>query len=242
MNKSVSDSIRMVTELKNQLTGKQEVEIAVAPSFVSLHPVEIAIQGSFIKLAAQNMYAEDAGAFTGEISPMMLVDVGVKYVILGHSERRQHFQETNAFINKKVLAAMECDIEPVVCLGETRQEREAKQTFEVVETQLRESLRGVFDSHAESLLIAYEPVWAIGSGEPATPEQAQEVHRFIREKLSSMFRKDIAQEVRIIYGGSVTPSNARDFVSQDDVDGVLVGGASLEAASFAALIQSLDGE
>ncbi|MCB0308167.1 MAG: triose-phosphate isomerase [Bdellovibrionales bacterium] len=242
MNKSVADAIRLVTELKNYLTGKVEAEIVVAPSFVSLHPVEIAIQGTSIKLAAQNMYHEDSGAFTGEISPLMLVDVGVKYVVLGHSERRQIFSENNHLINKKVLAAQEYDLHPILCLGETKEQRASKATFDVIETQLKECLRGVHDSYAANVVIAYEPVWAIGSGEPATPDQAQEVHHFIREQLSAMFRKDIANQIRILYGGSVNPSNVRDFMNQDDVDGVLAGGASLETSSFVSLIHSVDGE
>lgn len=238
MNKTVSDAIRLVTELKNYLTGKQDVEVVVAPSFVSLNSVEIALQGTSIKLAAQNMHHEESGAYTGEVSPTMLVDVGVRYVILGHSERRQHFQETNAFINKKVAAAIECDIAPVLCVGETKQERDAGQTLSVVETQLKECLRGVHDTHAPMLVVAYEPVWAIGSGEPATTAQAEEVHQFIREYLGKLFRKDIAQEIRIIYGGSVTVANAGEFMKQSNIDGVLAGGASLETSSFAGLIQS----
>lgn len=242
MNKSVADAIRLVTELKHQLTGKQEIDIAVAPPFTALHSVEIAIQGTAIKLAAQNMFHEDSGAYTGEVSPIMLVDVGAKYVILGHSERRQYFFETDAGVSKKVQAAFEYDIQPIVCIGETKEQRAAKETFAVLENQLRESLRGVTDSQAESLIVAYEPVWAIGSGEPATPAQAQEVHLFLRNLLATVFRKDIAQQVRIIYGGSVAPANIRGFVEQSDIDGVLVGGASLETTSFAGLIHSMDGE
>ena len=237
MNKTVEDSIRLVTELKNGLTGKQDAEVVVAPPFTSLHSVEIALQGSSIKLAAQNMHHEEFGAYTGEVSPTMLVDVGVRYVIVGHSERRQHFSETNAAVNKKVHAAMEYDLLPIVCVGETRAERDAGQTLTVIETQVKECLRGLHDTNAHRIILAYEPVWAIGSGQPATPEQAEEVHQFIRERLAVIFRKDIAQEGRILYGGSVTGSNVRDFLKQENIDGVLVGGASLETASFVSLIQ-----
>jgi len=238
MNKTVSDAIRLVTELKNYLTGKQDVEVVVAPSFVALHSVEIAIQGTSMKLAAQNMHHEEFGAYTGEVSPTMLVDVGVRYVILGHSERRQYFGETNAMVNKKVASAIECDIMPVVCVGETKAEREANQTLSIIENQLKECLRGVHDTVAPMLVIAYEPVWAIGSGTPATSAQAEEVHLFIRETVSKLFRKDIAQEMRIIYGGSVNAANAKEFMKQSNIDGVLAGGASLETSSFVALIQS----
>lgn len=233
MNKTVAESIRLVTELKGQFSGKQEIDVVVAPSFVSLHPVEIAIQGSSIQLAAQDLYHETSGAYTGEISPSMLVDVGCKYVLVGHSERRTLFGETNQIANLKVRAALENEITPVLCVGETAAEREAKKTFEVIEIQLREGLRGILDSDALDLVVAYEPVWAIGTGKTATPEQAQDVHAYIMDKLATIFRRDIAQYVRIIYGGSVTAENIRELMRKPAIDGVLVGGASLDARSFA---------
>jgi triosephosphate isomerase (TIM) len=235
MNKTVSEAIRLVTELKSILSGKQEVDIAVAPSYVALHSVEIAAQGTQIALAAQDVFFEESGPYTGEVSAPMLVDVGCKYVIVGHSERRQ-MGETDATINKKLRSALDNEISPVLCVGETKAEREAKKTFDVVERQLREGLRGVNDSYAQDLVVAYEPVWAIGTGNTATPGQAQEAHQFIKEKLAAIFRRDIAQKIRVIYGGSVTPQNVKDLMSQQDVDGALVGGASLEARSFADIV------
>jgi triosephosphate isomerase len=236
MNKTVPETIRLITELKSLLSGKQEVEIVVAPPFVALHPAEIAAQGTPILIGAQNMHFEERGPFTGEISPSMLVDVGVRYVILGHSERRTHFGETDPVINRKIKAALENELVPVFCVGETKAEREAKKTFDVIERQLREGLRGINDSYAGEIIVAYEPVWAIGTGVNATPGQAQEVHRFICDKLATIFRKDIAQKIRVIYGGSVTPQNAKDLLAQPDVKGALVGGASLDAHGFAQII------
>jgi len=236
MNKTVSEAIRLITELKSLLSGKQEVEIVVAPSFVALHPAEIAAQGTQIQIAAQNVYFEESGAYTGEISPQMLVDIGVKYVLVGHSERRQHFAETDSIVNRKVRAALDNELCPVLCVGETKSERAQGKTFEVIERQLREALRGVNDTYAEDVLVAYEPIWAIGTGETATPGVAQEVHRFIADKLTTIFRRDLAQKMRIIYGGSVTPQNIKDLMSQPDIHGALVGGASLGARSFVDIV------
>ncbi len=237
MNKTVSETIRLVTELKGLLSGKQDCDIVIAPPFTSLHPAEIATQGTPIKVGAQNLFYEESGAYTGEISAPMLIDLGVSYVIVGHSERRQHFGETDVTVNRKVRVALENELKPAICIGETKAEREAGKTFEVVERQLREGLRGVSDHDAELITIAYEPVWAIGTGETATPGIAQEVHQFLRDKLANLFRRETAQNIRIIYGGSVTPENIRSLMSQNDIDGVLVGGASLDARSFAQIIQ-----
>jgi triosephosphate isomerase len=236
MNKTVSEAIRLITELKGLLSGKQEAEIVVAPSFVSVHPAEIAAQGTPIKIAAQNVHFEESGAYTGEVSAPMLADAGCKYVIVGHSERRQYFGETDQTVNRKLKSVLENEMSPVICVGESKEQREEKKTFFVLEAQLREGLRGVNDADGSQIIVAYEPIWAIGTGKTATPGIAQEAHAFIREKLSGIFRKDIAQKMRVIYGGSVTPSNAKDLLSQPDIDGALVGGASLEAKSFAEII------
>jgi len=236
MNKTVSEAIRLITELKSLLSGKQEVEIVVAPSYVALHPCEIAAQGTPIQLAAQNVFYEESGAYTGEVSAQMLVDAGVKYVIIGHSERRQHFGETDAIVNRKVKVSLENELKVILCVGETKTERQQNKTFEVIERQLREGLRGVNDTYAEDLIIAYEPIWAIGTGDTATPGIAEEVHRFIYEKLGVIFRRDLVQKIRVIYGGSVTPQNVRDLMAQPDIDGALIGAASLEARSFVEMI------
>lgn len=238
MNKTVTDTIRMVTELKSAFSGKQEVDIAIAPPFVSLSAAEIASQGTPIQIAAQNVHFEESGAFTGEISPPMLIDLGCKYVILGHSERRTHFGESDDLINQKVKAALENELIPVFCMGETKAERADGKTFEVIENQLREGLRGISEGDAKRLVVAYEPIWAIGTGETATPSMAQEVHAFIREKLGMIFRKDLASEIRVIYGGSVTTENIKDLMAQEDIDGGLVGGASLDAKGFAKIVQN----
>jgi triosephosphate isomerase (TIM) len=236
MNKTVTDTIRMITELKGMLSGKQDADVVVAPPFVSLAAAEIAAQGTPIQVASQNVHSEESGAFTGEISTSMLVDVGCKYAIVGHSERRTLFGETDAMINKKVRALLDNELIPVFCLGETKPQRAAGKTFDVVETQLREGLRGVSDTDAVQVIVAYEPVWAIGTGETATPATAQEVHQFLREKLGVIFRKELAHEIRIIYGGSVNRDNIRDLMAQPDIDGALVGGASLDARSFADIV------
>lgn len=236
MNKTVPETIRAITELKGLFSGKQEIEIAVAPSFTALHPAEIAAQGTPIKIAAQDLFYEESGAYTGEVSPAMLLDVGCTYVIVGHSERRQHFGETDAIVNKKVKAALESELRPVMCVGESKAERGAGKTFEIVEGQLRACLRGVRDTEAENVVVAYEPIWAIGTGETATPGTAQEVHQFLREKIGTIFRRDLSQKMRIIYGGSVTRDNIKDLMAQADIDGALVGGASLDARSFVDIV------
>jgi len=238
MHKTVSEAIRIITELKGLLSGKQEFEVAVAPPFVSLHPCEIAVRGTPIKIAAQNVFFEESGPYTGEVSAGMLVDVSCKYVILGHSERRIHFGEDNRTINKKVRKVLENELIPVLCIGETKEEREKKKTFEVIEAQLQEGVRGLTDLEAEQFVVAYEPVWAIGTGVTATPGIAQEVHHYIRNKLSAIFQKEVAYGIRILYGGSVVKENIKDLMAQPDIDGCLVGGASLESRSFAELINN----
>ena len=237
MNNTVSDCIRLITELKGMLSGKQDVEIAIAPGMASLHAADIALTDTSIHLAAQNVHYEENGAYTGEVSASQLLDLNCKYVIVGHSERRQYFFETDEIIGKKVKAVLEHEMNPIVCIGETLGQREEGQTMKVVEDQLRICLRGLEDHHMDRVIIAYEPVWAIGTGRAATPEMAQEVHHHIRGILEGMFSKNIATAVRTVYGGSVTPKNIGELMKQPDIDGALVGGASLDAESFFDIIQ-----
>jgi triosephosphate isomerase len=232
MNNNVSDSIRLITELKGMLSGKQDAEIAVAPAMAALHPCDIALGDTSMNLAAQNVHYEENGAYTGEVSASQLLDLNCKYVIVGHSERRQYFFETDEIINKKVKAVLEHEMSPIVCVGETLGQREDGKTMKVVEDQLRVCLRGIDDHQMDRVVIAYEPVWAIGTGKAATSEMAQEVHQFIRGILESMFSKNIASQVRCVYGGSVTPKNISQLMRQADIDGALVGGASLDAEAF----------
>lgn len=189
-----------------------------------------------VKLGAQNMYTEEKGAYTGEISPVMLKDLGCSYVILGHSERRKYFNETDEFINKKVKVALKYGLIPIVCIGETLQQREQGKTFEVLEYQVQYSLSGLSSLEAEKVVIAYEPVWAIGTGKNATPQQAQEAQQFVRQKYAELYGSVVAEKVRILYGGSITPENFKSIMEQRDVDGGLVGGASLDPQSFCKIV------
>lgn len=237
MNNSISDSIRLITELKGLLSGKQESEIVIAPSMIALHPCDIALHETSIGLAAQNVHFEENGAYTGEISASMLLDVNCKYVIVGHSERRQYFSETNEIINKKLRAVLEHEMNPILCIGEKLHEREEKKTISVIDDQLRACLRGVKDVEVDRVVIAYEPVWAIGTGKAATAEMAQEAHHAIRKILEDLFSKNIATSIRTVYGGSVTSKNIASLMKQPDIDGALVGGASLDAEHFVDIIQ-----
>ncbi|MEZ4704977.1 MAG: triose-phosphate isomerase [Bdellovibrionota bacterium] len=237
MNLTVEEGIRLVTEIKTRLSGKQEAEIVVAPPFTSLHPLGIAITGSSIKLAAQNVYEEEYGAYTGEISAPMLLDLDCEYVIIGHSERRQYFQESDASLARKVAAVLEHEMSPIFCVGENLEEREAQRTLSIIEHQLHGGLQGLSDDDIERVVIAYEPVWAIGTGKTASPEMAQEVHTFIRGWLEQTRSKSVASQVRIVYGGSVKPENISPLMRQKDIDGALVGGASLAADAFVKIVQ-----
>jgi len=238
MNKTVSEALELVRELKSELANIKEVDIVVCPPFTALGEVAQAIRGSNIRLGAQNMSEHGAGAYTGEIAAEMLRELAVRYVILGHSERRQYQKESDELISKKALAAHAASLWPIVCVGETLAEREAGQTEKVLETQVRGSSKGLSKEQMIETIIAYEPVWAIGTGKTANTVQAQEAHAFIRGLLVRLFDETVARRVRIQYGGSVKPSNARELMSQPDVDGALVGGASLEAQSFAEIIQN----
>ncbi len=219
--------------------GKEErVSVAVCPPFPYLSVVADVLKGSCVALGAQNCYHEKEGAFTGEVSPAMLVDVGYRYVILGHSERRHKLGETDAFINRKVYAALAAGLEVILCLGETLQERQANRTEAVLDTQLNGSLAGLDAAALQHVLLAYEPVWAIGTGQNATPEQAQQAHAFIRGRIRERFGEESASALPIQYGGSVKPDNAASLFSQADVDGGLIGGASLNADHFLAIVRA----
>ncbi|MDP2272135.1 MAG: triose-phosphate isomerase [Archangium sp.] len=239
MNKSVTESLALVRELRNAVSQvRDRVEVAIAPPFTALHPVAKALEDSNILLAGQNCHASESGAFTGEIAAPMLKEVGCSYVILGHSERRQLFGETDAGVNRKVSAVLKAGMLPIVCVGETLEEREGAKTLSVVETQVKACLSGFGANDGARFVIAYEPVWAIGTGKTATSRQAQEVHAHIRSLLTGLWGADAAQQVRIQYGGSVKADNAAELLSQPDIDGALVGGASLKVADFAAIVKA----
>jgi len=237
MNKTVGEAVDLVRELKTALSGVEEVEVAVAPPYTALFAVYKELEGSPIRLAAQNLYWEEKGAFTGEISPIMLKEAGCHYVIIGHSERRQFFGETDETVNRRIQAALVHNLKVIFCIGETLKEREGGKTFPVIERQIGGGLKGLGDQEVRNTVIAYEPVWAIGTGKTATPEQAEEVHRFIRGKLEKLYSGAVSEGIRIQYGGSVTPENIKGLMKQPDIDGALVGGASLKAESFSKIVR-----
>ncbi len=236
MNKTAADGVALVADIVAAAGKQNDVEVVVCPPFTGLESAAAKLEGSTIKLGAQNMHPEASGAYTGEISAGMLRALFVSHVILGHSERRSYFHESDAFINQKVLAALKAQLKPILCVGETLAERESGSTLKVVQNQLEAGLEGVSKDLATSVVIAYEPVWAIGTGKVATTEQAQEVHAFIRSLLVKLFGDAVAQKVRILYGGSMKPANAPELLAQKDIDGGLIGGASLEARSFVELV------
>jgi triosephosphate isomerase (TIM) len=238
MNKTVAEALALVGDLKIELVKVTEVDIVVCPPFTALSEVSKAIRDTNIELGAQNMSEHKSGAYTGEMAAEMLKELSVRYVILGHSERRQYQKESDELISKKVQAARAASLKPIVCVGETLAEREAGRTEKVLETQVRGSLAGLSKEQIVETIIAYEPVWAIGTGKTATSGQAQEAHAFIRGLLAKLFDETVARRLRIQYGGSVNPSNARELMSQPDVDGALVGGASLQFRSFADIIKN----
>jgi triosephosphate isomerase len=238
MNKTVSESLDLANGLVRELKDVKEVDIAICPPFTALSEVSKAIMDSNIRLGAQNMSQNNYGAHTGEIAAGMLKEFSTKYVILGHSERREYQRESDELIASKAKAAHEAGLKPIVCVGEQLEEREAGKTEDVVGTQIRGSLAGLTTEEMLGTVIAYEPVWAIGTGKTATADQAQEVHAFIRNLLAELFDADTAKAVRIQYGGSVKPDNARELMSQTDVDGALVGGASLDVRNFSELIKN----
>jgi triosephosphate isomerase len=238
MNKTPADGATLAAELVTLVGKVPDVDIVICPPFTALESVARKLDGSIVKLGAQNMHPDDNGAFTGEVSPPMLRALFATHVILGHSERRSLFGETDAFINKKVLAAFKNQLRPILCVGETLAERENGSTLKVVQTQLEAGLDGVSKDQAGSLIVAYEPVWAIGTGKVATSDQAQEVHGFIRGLLTKLFTEPVSQRVRILYGGSMKPANAPELLAQKDIDGGLIGGAALEARSFVELVKA----
>ena len=233
--KTIGEAVALVNELKPLVAKNQGVEVIVAPVFTALSRVGDALAGSNVKLAAQNCYWEEEGAFTGEVAPRLLKDAGCSHVIIGHSERRQYFGETDQTVNKKTKAAIAAGLTAIVCVGEMLAERESDQTFSVIETQIQGGLTGLAVDDFNSIVIAYEPVWAIGTGKTASDAQAQEVHVFIRRLIARLFSQEVADSTRILYGGSVKPDNVKGLMAQPDIDGALVGGASLKAESFAAI-------
>jgi triosephosphate isomerase len=237
MYKDINESSELLSGLKTKLAVLPGgVKAIVCPPFTSLALAQKLLEGSPIALGAQNMYPEDEGAFTAEVSPKMLKSVGCQYVILGHSERRQYFKETDEFINKKVKKALASGLIPIVCVGETLAEREKNITDQIVSTQVKGCLKDVSAADVEKSIIAYEPVWAIGTGKVATPQQAQDVHKLIRGLVAQLYSSATAEKVVIQYGGSVKPDNAKELLHQPDIDGALVGGACLKADSFAAIV------
>jgi len=241
MHKSVREAKEFVSLLINEMKDFKDFEIVIAPPFTALSEIGEMVRGSNIKLAAQNMHYEEKGAFTGEISPIMLKELGVQYVIIGHSERRHIFGETDELIRKKVKSALDHDLIPILCVGEKLEDREKALTFNVVERQIKEALYGLTEEEVSKIVIAYEPVWAIGTGKVAMPWQAQEVHAFIRKLLAEMYSEKLAEKVRILYGGSIKPHNFLPIIAQPDVDGGLVGGASLKESfvELARILQSV---
>jgi len=235
MYKGPMEAIEFVKDLLKEI-GNSAAEVGVAPPFVSLFPVWEVIRGSFIKLCAQNVFWEKEGPYTGEISPSMLKDVGCSYVIIGHSERRIYFGETDQMVNKKLKAVIKEGLKGIVCVGENLQEREEGNTLEVITRQVNGALEGITEEEMRQVVIAYEPVWAIGTGKNATPRQIEEVHAKIRELIAGRFNSDLASSLRILYGGSVKPDNIDELMAIPDVDGVLVGGASLRVDSFVRIV------
>ena len=237
MNNTVPEALKFVAAFTADLKAPGSVDVVIAPPFTALYALREALEGTEIGLAAQNLYWEESGAFTGEIAPSFIADAGATHVIIGHSERRQLFGETDETVNKRISAALRNGLVPVMCVGETLEERKAERTWSVIEGQLKGGLKGIDLAACEEFVIAYEPVWAIGTGLTATPEQAEEVHAQIRRYLSTAYSKEVAAGRRIIYGGSVKPSNCREIMAKEDIDGALVGGASLDPKQFAAIVR-----
>jgi len=238
MNKTSKEAVELVNSFKRELIDFEEADIAVCPPYIALADVSDLLVDSSIKLGAQNLYWEEKGAFTGEISPLMLKDIGCDFVIIGHSERRKYFSETDENVNKRIKAALGVGLLPIFCIGETLEEREDQKTIDVVKNQLQGGLRDIGDDDLSKITIAYEPVWAIGTGKTATPQQAQEIHSFIRGWLGENYSQALSENIRILYGGSVKPSNVGELMQGQDIDGSLVGGASLESESFTQIVKN----
>jgi triosephosphate isomerase len=239
MNNDLSESQSLISKLVNDLSNEKiSCDVIVCPPFTSLSEANSLLKNSVIKLGAQNMYFEENGAFTGEISASMLKSTGCEYVILGHSERRTIFGETDQVINKKIIKALQSGLLPIFCVGETLKERESDETNNIIKRQITEGLKNITSDDMKKIIVAYEPVWAIGTGKTASPQQAEDVHAFIRGLVKSLYTNEIAEELVIQYGGSVKPDNAKELLSQKDIDGALVGGACLKSESFIGIIKA----
>ena len=236
MFKTCPEAVETAGQLVKLVAMTTDIDVMIAPPFTALAQVSDVVRGSCVSLGAQNLFWEAQGAFTGAISPAMLVSAGCKYVIIGHSERRQYFNETDETVNKRIKAAFDNDLIPVMCVGESEKERESKNTFSVLDKQVKKGLEDFSADNLKRLVIAYEPVWAIGTGKTATSEQAQEVHRFLRSVLEKSFGNMLAKSIRILYGGSVKPNNIAKLMAMPDVDGALVGGASLDPETFSKIV------
>ncbi len=238
LNKTINEAAQLVTLLKRQIPDTQHVDVVICPVVTALAAVSEILIDSDIQLGAQDLYWEEKGAFTGQVSGSLLKDAGAKYVIVGHSERRQFFNETHETVNKKAKAALKNGLTPIVCVGEMLAERESQTTFQVIEAQLKGAFAGFSADEMSRIILAYEPVWAIGTGKVATPAQAQEVHLFIRKEISILFGEEVARGIRIQYGGSVKADNIAELMRQADIDGALVGGASLDANGFSDIVKN----
>lgn len=236
MYKTIPEAINLVNSIKAGVHKVSDVDVVLCPPFTALHVVAGLLEDSMMELGAQDMHYETEGAYTGEVSPLMLKDMGCRYVILGHSERRSCFQESNQLVNQKAKAAVKFNLVPIVCVGETLAERDSGRTHEVVRSQFQGTFAGFSAEEMDKLVIAYEPVWAIGTGRTATPEQAEEMQAYVRQLIREKFGDEVAENLRILYGGSVRPDNTPDLMKQPDVDGALVGGASLKAESFLQIV------
>jgi len=236
MFKTCSEAVEAAGQLVKLVAMTSDIDVMIAPQFTALVPVSDVVRGSRVSLGAQNLFWETEGAYTGEISPVMLVSVGCEYAIIGHSERRQYFDETDETVNKKIKAAIKNDLIPVLCVGESEKERESKETFSVLDKQVKKGIEGFSSDDLKTLVIAYEPVWAIGTGKTATTDQAQEAHQFLRSVLEKSFGNMLAKSIRILYGGSVKPNNIAELMAMPDIDGALVGGASLDPETFSKIV------
>ena len=237
LNKTIDDACELATQLVAGIAGVEDREVVIAPVFTALTTVANVIKNSPIQLAAQNCYPEESGAFTGEVSPLFLCDAGCQYVIVGHSERRQLIGETDEFIQQKIVKSLEAKLKPILCVGETLEQREKGQMFDVLSRQVRGALAELTPDQMVTVVVAYEPVWAIGTGKTASTDQAQEAHAFIRKLLGELFNSEVANATRILYGGSVKPGNVDSLMAEEDIDGALVGGASLNADDFIRIVR-----
>lgn len=242
MHKTINEAVEFVAEVKGKIPSVEQVDSVVCAPALFLDRLVQETKGTELQIGAQTMHFEDSGAFTGEISPLALKDLGVQYVIIGHSERREMFAETDETVNKKVHAAFKHGLIPIVCVGETLEQREADQTKAVVEDQVKKALAGLTEEQVKDVVIAYEPIWAIGTGRTSSAEDANEVCAYIRSTIAGLFTKDAADQVRIQYGGSVKPTNIKDFLNQSDIDGALVGGASLDPQSYLQLLEAVSND